>query len=192
MFYRNNTTFVINLVQGLFTNQIKKILQVQLNSEECSYLPETSMETDSWFYLIPIFTLVNKELHSLQKGLRFFSEFLARIRPIWHRTIIKCQSELCAGWQRRQSSSSGKWRMCFSLGMARQCGYQTMVRCALTFTWKSLRIFSTRHQLPASPAIWDKAMLRIQIVVVNGVKATKRAGLQLFTYISEAFLRLDG
>lgn len=47
MFYRNNTTFVINLVQGLFTNQIKKILQVQLNSEECSYLPETSMETDS-------------------------------------------------------------------------------------------------------------------------------------------------
>lgn len=123
---------------------------------------------------------MNKELHSLQKGLRFFSEFLARIRPIWHRRIIKRQSELSASWQRRQSSSPGKWRMCFSLGMARQWGYQTMVRWSFTFAWRSLRIFSTRYQLPASPEIWAKVMLRVQVMVAHGVKATKRAGLQLF------------
>lgn len=149
-----------------------------------------------WFLILlnseVVFILTNKESHSLQKGLRFFSEFLARTRPIWHRRIIKRQSELSASWQRRQSNSPGKWRMCFSLGMVRKWGYQTMVKCVLTFTWRSLRIFSVRYQLLSSPEMWAKVMLRVQIMVFQGVKATKRAGLQLFTYISEAFLRSDG
>lgn len=78
---------------------------------------------------------------------------------------------------------------CFFPGYGEALGIPDRGQMCFNFSLKVLK--DIQHEISASE-MRAKVMLRVQVMVVHGMKTTKRDGLQLFTYISGAFSRSDG